>query len=167
MTCCSPSDNKETCCAVHSKTGGKCNWGCTSTGTIVAGVLAAIVMYVFECFWHGQYLMPIYELTPNIWRPFADMEQLRIVSLGMTLALAMGLSFIFSMNYENRGIGEGVRFGIAMGVVLGVVQSMAFLYLPISINLATLWLLGWIVEGVLVGVALALAHIAFQKQSKT
>lgn len=168
MTCCSPDSKKTdgTCCASHATNGGCC-WHKTRTWRVVlAGVFAAIIMYLFEGFWHGQYLMPVYELTESLWRPYEQMQQLWQISVGMTLALGISLSFIFAMNYENKGIGEGVRFGLPMGIIMGIIQSMAFLYLPISTNLATLWLLGWIVEGTLVGISLAVAFQALQKDQK-
>lgn len=162
MGCC--HDKKEEICCNSAKKSGDCGWISSQTSRILgAGIFAAIVMYLFEGFWHGQYLMPIYETTKEIWRPYPEMAALSNWSMGMTLALALALSYVFSMNYENRGIGEGVRFGIAMGVLIGLVQAMAYVYLPISLHLAILWLFGWIIEGVLIGMALALAHLSFQK----
>jgi len=148
------TDKSDKCCPVK-----KC------MSAFIGGLLAAMVMFLFEGFWHGQYLMPFYLQTHNIWRPMADMQALMGWYIGVLVAMGLILSLIFSKNYECKGLPEGVRFGFYIGLLLGVSHMGAFVHLPIPINLAVLWLCGWIIEGVLVGVTLSLTYMAFDKKA--
>jgi len=174
---------KSSCCAGECKCGPGCKCGpececrksgaCGSkkacpvkccAGAAIAGLLAAMVMYLFEGFWHGQYLMSIYAQTPNLWRSYTEMQAMGGWYAGVTVAMGLILSYVFSRNYEGKGWPEGVRFGFYVGLLIGVSHFAAYLYLPISLNLAVLWLCGWIVEGVLAGITLSLAYGAIYKK---
>jgi len=163
-------------CACH-KAGGSCATSCevpAKSGccpvkkclvVLFGGLMAALIMFLFESFWHGQYLMPFYETTHNLWRPMAEMQALSGWYAVVLVAMGVILSIIFSKNYECRGLPEGVRFGFYMGLLLGVTHFCAYVHMPISINLASLWFFGWIIEGVLAGITLSLTYMAFSKKA--
>jgi len=132
---------------------------------LFGGLMVALIMFLFEGFWHGQYLMPFYEMTRNLWRPMAEMQALSGWYVGVLIATGVILSVIFSKNYECRGLPEGVRFGFYMGLLLGVTHFCAYVHMPISLNLASLWFFGWIIEGVLAGITLSLTYMAFSKKA--
>ena len=144
-------------CGCHAKK--CCPVKCCFT-VLLGGLLAAMVMYLFEGFWHGTYLASLYDQTKALWRPFADMQALGSQIAIFTVVFGVVLSFIFAKNYEGKGVGEGVRYGFYVGILLGLKQAAAYFYMPISMHLATLWFFGWIIEGVLVGITLALTFLA-------
>jgi hypothetical protein len=119
-----------------------------------------MVMYLFEGFWHGTYLAPTYDQTKNLWRSVSEMQSLGGLYALITIALGLAISFIFAKNYQSKGVPEGIRFGFYIGLLLGLSHFALFLALPISMNLASLWLFGWIIEGVLVGITLSLTYLA-------
>lgn len=186
MSCCSPKSEKTECCSTEGGCpccGGECKCGpgcpcktgacapkdkgCSKKkccGVLLGGLLSAMIMFLFEGFYHGQYLMPIYLQTASVWRSMAEMQSLMGWYVGVLVATGLILSFLFSRNYENKGVPEGVRFGFYVGLLIGVTHFCAYVHLPIPLSLAVLWLLGWIVEGVLVGITLALTYMAIQKK---
>ena len=110
-------------------------------------------------------MMPLYEQTKAVWRPFAEMQALGTYNIGVIVAMGLVLSFIFSRNYEGKCMPEGIRFGFYIGLLLGISHFCAYTYMPIPMEIAVKWLFGWIIEGVLAGITLALAYAAFKKKS--
>jgi hypothetical protein len=119
-----------------------------------------MVMYLFEGFWHGTYLAPVYEQTKTLWRSVTEMQSLGSTYAEITIAIGIVLSFIFAKGYRGKGIGEGIRYGFYIGLLLGLSHFALYLALPISMELAVKWLFGWVIEGVLVGITLALTFMA-------
>ena len=83
-------------------------------------------------------MIGIYEETKSIWRP--EGEHKIGALLESQLLFSFIISFIFTRNYEAKGIGEGLRFGLLMGLLLGSLQTATYCYLPIPLTL----LFGWI-----------------------
>ena len=126
---------------------------------ICGTIAAAVVMFVFEWFFHGTYMMPMYEETQSAWRSFEEMQQFSPVwCVSMKLAMGAALAWLFSRNYEAKGMSEGFRFGLYVGVVIGLVQLYSYFYLPVPLGIPLSWLAGWILEGILVGLALAYTY---------
>lgn len=148
------------CCADKSCGPTRCLFGIA-----LAGLLAAMVMYLFEAFWHGVYMMPLYEQTKTLWRSYAEMQTLGGYNIAVIVGMGLVLSFIFSRNYEGKCMPEGIRFGFYIGLLLGISHFCAYTYMPIPLELATRWMFGWIIEGVLVGLTLSLAYGAMAKKS--
>ena len=115
-----------------------------------------ITMVLFNWLYHGHLLMGQYEATASLWRPMAEMESLMWFCMARQLLQSITLTWIFSRNYENRGVPEGVRFGLAIGILLGVMQAGAIVSLPIPTALALGWFAGEVLLGVLTGIVLAL-----------
>ena len=61
--------------------------------------------------------------------------------------------YIFTKNYENKGLAEGFRYGLLMGVLIASVGFSYVISLPMSISTVLLdtllWLIIWIVAGLL------------------
>lgn len=146
-------------CAPSECTPKKCWMKCALTIGL-GGILAAMVMYLFEGFWHGNYLMPVYEQTKTLWRSAVEMQSLGGTYALVTIAIGLVISFIFAQNYQGKGVPEGIRFGFYIGLLLGLAHFTAYLSLPITLNLAMLWLFGWLIEGVLIGITLSLTYLA-------
>jgi hypothetical protein len=125
---------------------------------IFGTVATAITIFVFEWIFHGMYMMHLYEQTKPAWRAFEDMQRFIGFCIVTKLAMAAVITWIFSRHYEARGIQEGVRFGLYIGLLLGIVELRSYMYLPIPFEVPLNWFLGWVIEGVLIGMTLATVY---------
>ena len=124
----------------------------------LAAVAVFAFMFAFEFFWHGILLHDQYEATKALWRSEQDFEAFFPLAIAVTVVLALLISFIFTRHYESCGLGEGVRFGVMLGLLMGVLQFGIYPYLPIPLGLAVSWFLGATLEGIGIGIVLALIY---------
>ena len=125
---------------------------------IFAGLAAFIAMMVFNFLWHGLLLESSYMATIELWRPQDQMAVFFPWAIGITLALGFTLAFLFTRNYEGKGIGEGVRFGAMTGLLLGLLEFGIYPYLAIPLSLGAAWFVGGVLEGLVAGIAIALVY---------
>ena len=118
--------------------------------------------FIFGLGWlvHGHLLMDMYNLTPDLWRPQADMRGFLPFMLFVQFLLAAVTAYTFTQNYEGGGISEGLRFGLLLGVLLAVLAAMPFAYMPISASLAT----AWAMEGIIMGLGLGIIYALFYRK---
>lgn len=115
-------------------------------------------IFIFDFIVHSQLLMPLYLETPQLWRTPADM-QAHFGWMAMTQAfLAFISAFIFTRNFEGKGIAEGVRFGLMIGLLLGVSMAGSYAWSPISLTLALSWLAAGTAMGLGLGVIYSLTY---------
>ncbi len=128
---------------------------------VLSVVAVFIFMFAYEFVVHGHLMMPLYNETPQLWRPEAEM-QANLFPWGILsgVGLALVVTWLFTRHYENKGLHEGVRFGLWLGLLMGVMQFGAYNYLPISLNLALAWFAVMLVEGIGMGVVLSLTYRA-------
>jgi hypothetical protein len=132
-----------------------------NTQRFILSVVAVFAfMFAYEFVVHQHLMMPMYNETQQLWRPQESMKELMPVCLGIGLALAAAITWLFTRHYEGSGVQEGVRFGLYVGLIMGLVQASAYMYLPISLNLAIAWLAIYVVEGIGAGVVLSLVYKA-------
>lgn len=136
----------------------KCRW-------LMATMAVFIFIFAFEYLYHGIFLVPTYEATASLWRPMIEMEAMFPFCLATKLAFSILLVWIFSKNYEGKGITEGLRYGIMLGLLIGVLDFRGYMYLPISVELALAWLGGGILTGLGAGVILSLTFKPCKKAS--
>lgn len=117
-----------------------------------------IFIYAFDFVVHGILLMDIYKQTPDLWRGQDDMMAHMLYMNGMQAALAFITAFIFTRNYEAKGIAEGLRFGLMLGLLMGIMPAMSYAWMPISGLLAFAWFLTGIAQGIGLGVIYALLY---------
>lgn len=123
--------------------------------SVVAGF---IFVFIFEYMLHGNLLMGLYEQTSNLWRSPEEMEKyMPLMTLIQFLSVVV-ISFIFTRNYENKGIAEGARFGLLIGLLIGVGMIGSYAYMPIPMALALGWFIGTVIELTLLGVILSLTY---------
>ncbi len=132
--------------------------GINSSRFVLCTVALVIFTYLFDMLVHGNLLMPLYNETPNLWRPEADMQGMMGWCIGYHLALAMVTTYIFTRNFEGKGLDEGVRFGFYIGLFLAVVHAGSFIFMPISGQLVIGWIVASLFWGVLSGVVLSLLY---------
>lgn len=130
---------------------------CPITGANVPRLLLSIVagfafIFAYDFILHAKILMDEYLQTPQLWRTEEDMKaHFWWMNLNQLLIAAI-TAFIFTRNYEGKGIGEGLRFGAMIGALMGVIMAGSYAWMPISMNLALAWLAGGFVMGLGLGV---------------
>jgi hypothetical protein len=102
--------------------------------------------------------MPQYEATMSLWRPMAEMEAMMPMCIAIKLAMSLIITYIFTRNYEAKGVGEGARFGLYIGLLLGVVQFAGYTYLPMPMSLAVAWFITGVAYGVGAGIVASLVY---------
>lgn len=125
---------------------------------VLSAVAAYVFMFAFDFVWHGLLLSDQYKATQALWRPEADMGSFFPVAMAVGLALAFLIAFVFTRNYENRGLSEGARFGLYLGVFLGLTAFGIYPYLAMPLGLAAMWFVGGMIKGVGAGMVLALVY---------
>ena len=128
------SEDKNNACGMH----------CPVSGINIPRFLAATVVgfafvFGFDYIVHSILLMDTYTQTPELWRLQEEMQQYFPFMIGYQVLLVVLLGFIFTRNFEGKGVAEGVRFGLMMGALIGLLNAAAFIWMPISLTLALSW----------------------------
>lgn len=115
-----------------------------------ASVITFIGIFIFDFFFHGQFLMDSYRATSAMWRPEADMNPvLCFVSHGLTAMVLSAL--VLLMNRASTWWG-GFITGVLAGAPLAISSIMAYAALPFaSPFIPAMWALGALVQGALAG----------------
>ncbi len=122
-------------------------------------VLACFIfVFFFEWLFHGMILSGIYESTAQLWRTKEEMAGYMPWAIFSQMAFATIFAWIFTRNYEGKGLGEGVRYGLPMGLFIAVMQFGSYPYMPIPLTLASAWAAGAVVEGTSLGIILSLTY---------
>lgn len=121
---------------------------------VVGFIFTAIYDYVV----HGIMLTSIYEQTPELWRSPETMNEYIPFMNGMQFTITAVLTFIYTRHHEGKGIAEGLRFGIMFGLLMGLMQFSAYAWMPISITLASLWLISAMAYTMILGVLFSVIY---------
>lgn len=119
---------------------------------IVATIAGFAFIFLYEFLVHGHLLLPIYEETADLWRPKESMEAFMPWMTGIQFLFAAILCFIYTRNYESKGLEEGVRFGVMFGLLFAVMAFSPYVWMPISMTLAVAWAVTTFVEVLLLGI---------------
>lgn len=137
---------------------------CPITGVNVCRFLLATVgvfvfVFLFDWVWHGKVMMDQYLATAHLWRPHAEMEAFFPFCLAMHLAMALVITFIFTRNYEKKGVMEGFRFGAMLGVLFAVFSLHSYLWLPVAdMSIPLGWAVGELIKFTGAGVIASLLY---------
>jgi uncharacterized membrane protein len=107
---------------------------------------------------HGIMLMGEYQKTPELWRSQEEMAEYGPIMLGFQFLQTLIAAFIFTRNYEGKGVMEGVRFGLMLGLLLGLLMAASYAWSPISQALAFMWFVDGVVLGLGWGILFALIY---------
>ncbi len=131
-------------------------------------VIGSIAVFIFllaaELVFHGVILSGCYGEYTHLIRPgFLSSWYAIWLFLGY-LMFSFGFCFIFTMGYENRGIGEGIRYGLYIAFAF-VVSSILIAYgvCTTPSGLAATWIAGYLIIMVLAGIIIAAIYRPQQK----
>ena len=88
-------------------------------------------IFIYETFVHGHLLLGLYSATPNLWRPFTQMQSYALFNIVIMMGLSLWLTFIFTRFFRDGGLKNGIFFGFYMGILSGLQAAGAYYYLPI------------------------------------
>ena len=122
---------------------------------IIAVICAVITFIITDLIIHSMILSPYYETVKQLWRQ--NMGNIMwIMNIGQ-LILASAMVYIFSKNFENKGIFEGMRFGFLMSLLIIVPGSLGqYVVYPVPGKLALLWIAFGITQYIIVGIVISL-----------
>ena len=64
------------------------------------------------------------------------MDDQKMVAMMLSqLFFSIAFVFLFSKNYEAKGVSEGARFGLYAGLLIATLDIGAYCYLPIPLSL--------------------------------
>lgn len=122
-------------------------------------VLAGFIfIFAFDFLLHGILLKPSYEQTANLWRSPEVMQEFFGWMLAVQFGITAVLAYIFTRNFENKGITEGIRFGFMIGLFSGISQFGMYAYMPIPISLAIASFTGAVIEFIGLGIIFSLLY---------
>ena len=136
---------------------------CPITGINIPRFLLALVAgfafkFGFDFVVHQNILKDLYEQTADLWRPHENMEECLPIMMSYSVLLVGIIGYIFTRNFEGKGIMEGLRFGLPMGILLALMMSSSYIWMPIPIELAIGWAASGLGLGLGIGVIFALLY---------
>lgn len=123
---------------------------------VISVLVTFVFVFLYDFLVHGFLLKDIYVQTKELWRP--EEEYKMFVMTMSQLGFSAVLAYIFTLNYEGKGIGEGIRFGLYIGMLLGVIEIGKYSYMPIPMVLMLSWVLAALLIGLGSGVVLSLVY---------
>lgn len=141
----------------------KCPTHCPISGVNIKRFLLTLIAgfaFAFAYDWvvHGYLLTAMYEQTAHLWRPEAEMKEYCPFMLATKFFVVAITAFIFTRNYEGKGLGEGLRFGAYIGLLMGVMLASPYGWMPVSGPLAAAWFATGLIQGLGLGVIYALTY---------
>ena len=89
---------------------------------------------------HEILMAPSYEALAHLWRSKEAMGSLMWIMFLSSALLVFLFCFIFTRNYEGKGIMEGVRYGVLIALFVAVPHAVdAFVIYPIPFTLSIKW----------------------------
>ena len=128
---------------------------------IGALVFATAFIVAFNWLWHGVLLMDTYEATAKLWRPMPKDGGMNVYCYFMMASeflTAFMLTFIYTRNYEGKGVAEGVRYGLYMGLLLAALDLGMYAWLPVEFTLVASWMLGSLLMCLGAGAVIAMVY---------
>lgn len=130
------------------------------TRFLIAAIAVFVFTFLFEWVFHGGYMMDQYQATAGMWRSAEEMQHFFPIGVGFQLALSALIAFLFTRNYEARGMAEGLRFGLYIGLLLGLLAARSYVWTPIPDMMAVCWFVGGLLQGIGSGLVLSLVYRA-------
>lgn len=122
---------------------------------LLATVAVFITSFVYSLIVHGHLLVDTYKDTMvSVTGGSIALD----FGLLMKLLTLMVITFIFTRNYESKGLGEGVRFGVMIGLLTGLVLVSSYLGLGTIKTVGLVWIIDSIMHGIVLGVTLSLVY---------
>jgi len=116
--------------------------------------LAVFVLWIgVDFLFHGALLASTYQETASLWRPAGEAK------MGLYTLVVLGSAVIFCTIYAFLVSPRSIRNAILFGALFGTAGGLSFGYgmyafMPLPHDMAMIWFISVLVEGVLGGLAL-------------
>ncbi|HZD51783.1 MAG TPA: hypothetical protein VE175_01940 [Woeseiaceae bacterium] len=122
-------------------------------------VVVYVVVEVIGFLVHGIWLDETYRSLADVFRPEAEMNNMMWV---MFLSAALSIfifCYIFTKNYEGKGIAEGLRYGFLIGLLMAVPMALDdYVIYPLPLNLAAIWLVVGLINFMIAGAVFSVIY---------
>ncbi|MCB1532927.1 MAG: hypothetical protein KDJ35_08675 [Alphaproteobacteria bacterium] len=125
---------------------------------LISAIAGFLFLFGFDYLVHHIWLNDAYVAHIDLWRPAETMEGFYPYMIARQVLLVVLIGYIFTLNFEEKGLMEGVRFGIPVGLLLGLVMASSYIWMPITQELALGWLAGGLGSGLGLGIIFALLY---------
>ncbi len=122
---------------------------------IGAVVAVFIVTQITDFLIHVVLLKPVYDKTPELWRPEADMKMVLMTLVALLFVICIAL--IYDLYFKQKNLKTGLIYGLLLGVGIGASMGYGtYSAMPIPYAVALGWFLGTIIQLTLAGAVLGL-----------
>ncbi len=117
----------------------------------VLAVLAVFVLWsAMDFVIHGMVLASPYALTPQLWRPMAEMKT-GLMYLTVLIAAASFVG-VYAWFIADKSVKTAVRYGLVFGIGSGISMGYgSYSVMPLPYQIALGWFLGSLIEAVAAG----------------
>lgn len=131
---------------------------CKCKHFLLSILIAYFAHAVFGYLYHGIFMMPYYNATPELWRDEVSMVQKLPFMYAGNVMLVIFAALIFRKGREGKAwFKEGLNFGLLLGGVFAAIWLAAHSWMIVSVEVTALWVAGSFINGVAIGLALAVA----------
>ena len=115
------------------------------------GSLAVFITFsVLDFIIHAVLLKGAYEASASLWRPMGEMN-MGLMYL-VTAITSLTFTAIYAFHVRGGSVSAGVKYGLLYGIGGGFAWGMGtYAMMPIPMNLAWAWFLGFTVECLVAG----------------
>lgn len=126
--------------------------------SLLAGFTILVAWMLLDLLIHRIFLAPVYEATPNLWRPF---DQMNVPLIYTTTFVLIGVFIgIYTWLVRPKSLAAGLGLGAFVGLALGISVGLgAFIHMPIPSPVAWGWFLGGWLKGLVAGAVIGLVIV--------
>ncbi len=133
---------------------------------ILCTLILTIFTFIYQWLVHGTLLANEYSAIADIVRSPEDVDAMFGSAIFFNVALSLIITLLYTRGHEGLGVDEGVRFGVYIGLLVGILSAMAYMWLPVTSTLSTLWFVDGLVYSLLAGIILSVTYVADGKKKK-
>ena len=117
---------------------------------LLAGLAILVAWMLLDLLIHRLFLVPLYEASQELWRPFDQMSVALIYTA--TIVLISVFVGIYGLLVRPKSLGIGLALGAFVGLALGVSAGLGtFIHMPIPPAVAWGWFVGGWLKGLVAG----------------
>jgi hypothetical protein len=117
---------------------------------LLASIAILVAWTLLDLPLHRLLLVPIYDASPSLWRPFDQMNLALIY--GVTVVLIGVFVGTYKFLVRPKSLRAGLLLGAFLGLALGVSAGFGtFIHMPIPLALAWGWFIGGWLKGLAAG----------------
>jgi hypothetical protein len=140
---------------------------------VVSAAALFVFTMAFDFYVHGRLLTDLYAQTSKLWRSDAEMKSMSMYCVLFHASIAVLIAMFYACWRENQTFGKVgsakcpyrksiMGFGLWIGLFMGALAAAAYIWMPISAELARMWFLAALVKGLLMGIVLNFVHTRYE-----